>query len=92
MPDLLSQLRDIRGLDAISWWPLAPGWWGVAALVPALIAGLYLYRRQRLKKAASWQAVRKKRRPCPNCCGGWRSASMAGVPARDWKARHGWHG
>jgi len=25
-------LRDIHGLDSIPWWPLAPGWWYVAAL------------------------------------------------------------
>ena len=29
-------LRDIRGLDAIPWWPMAPGWWyliGAAVLL-----------------------------------------------------------
>jgi len=30
-------LRDIQGLDAIPWWPLAPGWW-----VVAVVAGLLL--------------------------------------------------
>jgi hypothetical protein len=30
-------LRDIHGLDAISWWPLAPGWWYLAGLVCLLL-------------------------------------------------------
>ena len=30
-------LRDIHGLDAIPWWPLAPGWWSVV-----VVAGLLL--------------------------------------------------
>jgi hypothetical protein len=31
----VAQLRDIRGLDAIPWWPPAPGWW--LALAGALL-------------------------------------------------------
>jgi hypothetical protein len=33
------QLRDIRGLDGIPWWPLAPGWWLLAA---GIILGFWL--------------------------------------------------
>ena len=29
--------RDIHGLDAIPWWPLATGWWYVAGLVGLLL-------------------------------------------------------
>lgn len=29
-------LRDIHLPDAVSWWPLAPGWWLLAVLVVAL--------------------------------------------------------
>ena len=30
-------LRDIHGLDAIPWWPLAPGWWYLLGLVGLLV-------------------------------------------------------
>jgi hypothetical protein len=37
-PDLLAdRLRDIRGLDTISWWPPGPGWWLVVLLIPLLL-------------------------------------------------------
>jgi hypothetical protein len=36
----MAQLRDIRGLDAIPWWPPAPGWW--LALAGALLLMLLL--------------------------------------------------
>ncbi len=45
MPDTL---RDIHGLDAIPWWPLAAGWWYVIAfiaLIAALIAASYWLMR-----------------------------------------------
>ena len=30
-------LRDIHGLDAIPWWPLAPGWWYMVGLAGLLL-------------------------------------------------------
>ena len=33
----MTVLRDIHGLDAVPWWPLAPGWWYVAGLVGLLL-------------------------------------------------------
>ena len=30
-------LRDIHGLDAIPWWPLAPGWWYLLGLAGLLV-------------------------------------------------------
>lgn len=53
---LLSQLRDINGLDHISWWPLAPGWWIVLGLMASIWIALIFYRRYHAKKEASWQA------------------------------------
>ena len=35
MTPSFEQLRDIRGLDPMPWWPVAPGWW-------FLLAGLLL--------------------------------------------------
>ena len=39
-------LRDIHLPDAISWWPLAFGWWLALFLVIALAAGLWWYFRK----------------------------------------------
>lgn len=39
------QLRDIRGLDAVSWWPPAPGWWIGALLLLLTLIGLFLLIR-----------------------------------------------
>lgn len=50
--DLLAQLYDIRGLDSISWWPLAPGWW--VLLILGAAAAITVYRR-RLAYARSWK-------------------------------------
>jgi hypothetical protein len=48
-PDtLLKQLDDIKGLDEISWLPLAPGWWALLALAGlALIVAAVMYWRRR---------------------------------------------
>jgi len=42
-------LHDIRGLDAIPWWPLAPGWWFVLGVCMSLLivfAMRYLWMRR----------------------------------------------
>lgn len=42
--DPLSELADIHLPDAVAFWPPAPGWWVLAALV--LLALVLLYRKQ----------------------------------------------
>lgn len=51
--DPLSELADIHLPDAVSFWPPAPGWWLVGALLLAALAygGLLLFRR--------WQQQRR---------------------------------
>jgi len=49
-------LRDIHLPDPIGWWPLAPGWWGIPALLITFflltLLTRHLFRRGRLKRNA----------------------------------------
>lgn len=56
MSPLLDQLHDIDGLDVISWWPLAIGWWITIALAIALGMALLGYAAYRLAFARSWKS------------------------------------
>jgi hypothetical protein len=62
------QLRDIRGLDPISWWPLAPGWWLtfiLALILAALIAWMIERRspnRWRWEARAQLRSFRRRLR------------------------------
>jgi len=38
-------LRDIHLPDAISWWPLAPGWWILLATIVSIILFIFIARR-----------------------------------------------
>lgn len=50
------QLRDIRGLDAVSWWPPAPGWWIGALLLLLTLIGLFLLIRHFIRyPPGSWR-------------------------------------
>lgn len=51
--ETLDQLRPLHLPEAIGWWPLAPGWWGLLILV-ILIIGLWLWwhHRQALLRTA----------------------------------------
>ena len=58
MNTLLEQLHDIDGLDAISWWPLAIGWWvliGLGAHSAQLRIGL-CYVAWRVAFKRSWKS------------------------------------
>jgi hypothetical protein len=48
-------LRDIQGLDPISWWPLAIGWWIAIGLFFALILSLAIFKFIQLRKHRRWE-------------------------------------
>jgi hypothetical protein len=48
--DPLANLRDIHLPEAISWWPMAPGWWVLLILVSLLTGYLCLKLFNRYKK------------------------------------------
>lgn len=46
MDETALPLRDLHLPDAIGWWPLAPGWWGVIVLL-GMVLGYVLFRLYR---------------------------------------------
>lgn len=57
------QLRDIRGLDAIPWWPPGPGWWVLLAfcLLAALALGWWFQRKPKPRPGNRWGAELRQR-------------------------------
>jgi Domain of unknown function (DUF4381) len=43
----LDQLADIHLPDGVSWWPLAPGWWILLALLLIAISGFFIWRNRK---------------------------------------------
>lgn len=60
MDPLNLPLRDIHLPDAVSWWPLAPGWWLVTAAL--LLGALTVYLVRRHRRLAWTRAVRRELR------------------------------
>jgi len=54
----LAQLRDIHLPQPIGWWPLAPGWWALIALVCILSMVALVWSRMR-RKSARFLALRE---------------------------------
>lgn len=55
-PELVTQLRDIKGLDVIPAWPPAMGWWLLAALIIVLVVLLILLiKNLRRFPVGSWR-------------------------------------
>lgn len=58
----IDQLRDIRGLDSIPWWPPAPGWWLTGAVIVVLTLALLWWRDQRQRyPLGTWQKDAQRR-------------------------------
>lgn len=61
MSPLIEDLHDIEGLDAISVWPLALGWWILIALGIVILGGAIWLLIRRLKYLRSWERDTLKR-------------------------------
>ncbi len=56
MATLLEQLAPDHAPPPLGWWPIAPGWWGViAVLAVALALLLWLRKRRRQPSVKRWQ-------------------------------------
>lgn len=55
MTSLLQQLHDIEGLDAISPWPLAIGWWIIIALGILVLGCVIWFLKRHLDYLRSWK-------------------------------------
>ncbi|OLP57685.1 hypothetical protein BJF92_07660 [Rhizobium rhizosphaerae] len=54
----LDQLRDIHLPQPIGWWPLAPGWWALIALVCAFLVAALVWTWMR-RRSARFLALRE---------------------------------
>lgn len=73
----LDQLRDIQGITGVPWWPLAPGWW---LLLAVLVVIAYA--------AFHWRAILRLRVPVPGITlGTWRWDAAAQLRSLRRRAR-----
>jgi hypothetical protein len=56
MNSLLEQLHDIEGLDSISPWPLAIGWWVLIGIGVIILCGLVYLIIHRIAFKRSWKS------------------------------------
>ena len=54
----LDQLRDIHLPEPIGWWPIAPGWWALLALICVLVVAAVVWARIR-RRSARFIALRE---------------------------------
>jgi hypothetical protein len=55
MNSLMDRLHDIEGLDPISWWPLAIGWWVFLVSMILIAGGLSCFIAYRIAFKRSWK-------------------------------------
>lgn len=55
MTSLMEQLHDIEGLDVISPWPLAIGWWVLIAFGVLALGSVIWFLKRRLDYLKSWK-------------------------------------
>jgi hypothetical protein len=53
--NILREMHDIHGLDAVSAWPLAIGWWLLIILAAVSVIGIFFYSIRRYRYLRSWQ-------------------------------------
>ena len=94
----LQNLNDIVVAGPVPWWPPAPGWYGVAAILLLLLGFMArrrwrrwrrdAYRRQALAELASIRAERSMRRLPPllkrTALSAWPRPQVASLNGRDW--------
>jgi len=55
MNSLLEKLHDIEGLDSISWWPLAIGWWVLLIIGICILCAIIYYISYWFAFKRSWK-------------------------------------
>ena len=57
----LADMADIKGLDALPWWPLAIGWWFVIAIIISIfvVTIVIIIRKKQRKRTWQYQALQQ---------------------------------